>query len=164
MESKTLVMYMKKKTVALFNDFRYKTIAQFWYLKIQPQTVDFSTRLWGINYSLWGFFLFPAFNCWPVISFAKMLLVREIYFSLIYLLCEYYAGWLSWIAKTFAHYVCSTNSLSIQLFPRVCAFHFHSRTNRTNGDRLFWNGATPTERNSPSHYIFVFFSLTCLRS
>ena len=29
-------------------------IAQFRYFKIQPQTIDFSTRLWGINYRVCG--------------------------------------------------------------------------------------------------------------
>ena len=30
------------------------TIAQFRYINIQPQTIDFSTRLWGINYRVCG--------------------------------------------------------------------------------------------------------------
>ena len=29
-------------------------IAQFRYINIQPQTIDFSTRLWGINYRVCG--------------------------------------------------------------------------------------------------------------
>ena len=32
----------------------YFTIAQFRYINIQPQTIDFSTRLWGINYWVCG--------------------------------------------------------------------------------------------------------------
>ena len=30
-------------------------IDQFWYIKIQPQTIDLSTRLWGINTEFVGF-------------------------------------------------------------------------------------------------------------
>ena len=32
-----------------FRDENSLTIDQFWYVKIQPQTIDLSTRLWGIN-------------------------------------------------------------------------------------------------------------------
>ena len=45
-----------RKSIICLDDFRLRQIIdQFRYIKIQPKTIDLSTRLWGINTEFVGF-------------------------------------------------------------------------------------------------------------